>query len=130
MKITLDKVNPKTTDVIVLTIERLPVPSSGEVEALPHDDQLLLTNIVAMAEKHGTSVIPLVVPARDATFAMAKVAFELEASEIVVGRSEQVTPEVQLERLAVAWGYLAAETGRKIMARVAWPKHELKYELV
>ena len=130
LKITLDKVNPKTTDVIVLTIERLPVPSSGEVEALPHDDQLLLTNIVAMAEKHGTSVIPLVVPARDATFAMAKVAFELEASEIVVGRSEQVTPEVQLERLAVAWGYLAAETGRKIMARVAWPKHELKYELV
>jgi hypothetical protein len=61
---------------------------------------------------------------------MAKVAYELEASEIVVGRSEQVTPEVQLERLAVAWGYLAAETGRKIMARVVWPQHELKYELV
>jgi len=130
LKATLAKTDLKTTDVVVLTIERLPVPSSGEVEALPHDDQLLLTHVVAMAEKHGTTVIPLVVPAKDATFAMAKVAFELEASEIIIGRSEQVTPEVQLERLAVAWGYLAAETGRKIMARVVWPKHELKYELV
>ncbi len=133
LKVTLGRVDPRTTDVIVLTIERMPIVSlpggEGKVEELPHDDQLLLTNVVALAEKHGTHVIPLVVPAKDATFAMAKVAFELGASEIVVGKSEQVAPEVQLERLAIAWGYLAAETGRRITVRIAWPKHELKYEL-
>lgn len=129
LKVTLGRLNPKTTDVIVLTIERLPVPTSGNVETLPHDDQLLLTNVVAMAEKYGTHVVPLVVPAKDATFAMAKVAFELGASEIIVGKSEQVAPEVQLERLAIAWGYLAAESGRKVTVRIAWPQHELKYEL-
>ncbi len=129
LKVTLGRFDPKVTDVVVLTIEKMIVPTSGEVEALPHDDQLLLTNVVAMAEKHGTHVIPLVVPAKDPTFAMAKVAFELGAMEIVVGRSEQVAPEVQLERLAIAWGYLAAETGKRITVRIVWPKHELKYEL-
>jgi len=129
LKVALGRVDPKTTDVVVLTIEKLTMPTSGEVEMLPHDDQLLLTNVVAMAEKYGIHVVPLVVPAKDATFAMAKVAFELGASEIVVGKSEQVAPEVQLERLAIAWGYLAAETGRRITVRIAWPKHELKYEL-
>jgi amino acid transporter len=129
LKMALSRIDAKTTDVVVLTIEKIGVPSSGDVNSLPHDDQLLITNVVALAERHGVHVVPLVVPAKDPTFATAKVAFELGATEIIIGRSEQVTPEVQLERLAVAWGYVAAKTGRKVMVRIIWPQHELKYEL-
>lgn len=129
LKTTLTRIDPKTTDVIVMTIERMALPSGGSVEALPHGDQTLITNVVAMAEKYGIHIIPLVVPAKDPIFAIAKVAFELNASEIIVGRSEQVSPEVQLERLAIVWGYVAASTGRKITVRIIWPQHELKYEL-
>lgn len=129
LKRTLELVDKKTTDVIVLTIETAQLPNKGGVETMPKQDQELLTNIVTVAEKHGTHVIPMVVPSKDPTYATAKVAFELGSEEIVVGRSEQVAPEVQLERMATAWGFAAKGTKRKITVRIVWPKHELKYEI-
>jgi len=129
LKVALTRVDQKTTDIVVLTVEKLPVLNDGDARTLPQDDQQLITNVVAMAEKHGVKVIPLIVPAKDPAYATAKVAFDLNASEIIVGKSEQVTPEVQLEWYAVSWGFVAAKSGRKITIRIIWPQHELKYEL-
>jgi amino acid transporter len=129
LKRTLEMIDKKTTDVVVLTVETLQVPTSGGLEAMPKQDQELLTNIVTVAEKYGTHVKPIVVPSKDPTYATAKVAFEIGAEEIVVGRSEQVSPEVQLERLALAWGFAAKGSGRTITVRIVWPQHELKYEI-
>lgn len=117
------------TDVMVMTVRQGPVPHKGTVDDLPSDERLLLTNIVAVAEKHGTPVIPILVPATDPIYATAKAAFDLEANEIVLGRSLKTSPEVQLEKLAMAWGFVSSGSERKIMVRVVWPGHELKVEL-
>lgn len=129
LKMALHRIDPRTTDVILLTIDQVSVPTAGDSTSITQTDQELITNVVAIAERYGTHVIPLVVPSKDPVFAAAKVAFELGASEIVVGKTEQATPEVQLERFAVAWGYIAAKTGKKVTIRIIWPQHELKYEL-
>lgn len=129
LKRTLEIVDKKTTDVVVLTVETDQLPTEGGLDAIPQQDKELLTNIVTVAEKYGTHIKPIVVPSKDPTYATAKVAFELGAEEIVVGRSEQVAPEVQLERLALAWGFAAKGSKRKITVRIVWPQHELKYEI-
>lgn len=118
------------TDLIVLTVEPLPLTSKDRdegMEVLPHADRDLLTHVVATAEKHGAHLIPLVISGKDPIYAIAKSAFLLDASEIIVGRSEQVGPEVQMERIAMAWGFVAGESGRKITVKIVWPQHELKY---
>ncbi len=130
----LNRVDHDSTDVIVLTVDRYPQSPKkelpkGDLHTLPEDEQHLITNVVALAERHGTTVIPLVVPAKDPAFATAKVAFDIEADEIIIGKSEQVHPEVQMEWYAMAWGFVAAQSGRKINIRVVWPQHELTYEL-
>lgn len=129
LKEVLEKINISTTDVMVMTVRQGPVPESGGVEDLPSDERILLTNIVAVAEKHGTSVIPIVVPATDPIYATAKAAFDLGASEIVLGKSLKTDPSVQLEKLAIAWGFVSSGSGKKVTVRVIWPEHELKVEL-
>ena len=134
---TLQRIDPLTTDVIVLTIDRVVAKQGDAGEQLDFErkrevtptDQTLLTNIVALAERFGSHVVPLVVPATDPTFAIARVGYELGVREIILGHSEMVTPEVQLERMAFCWGYLAAETPRKVIVRVVWPQHELSHEI-
>ncbi|OGQ22778.1 MAG: hypothetical protein A3I05_05990 [Deltaproteobacteria bacterium RIFCSPLOWO2_02_FULL_44_10] len=131
---TLERIDPQTMDIIVFTVDRLSMAEGGELEfekeqALRERDRELMSNVVKLAERFGTHVIPILVPATDPSFAIAKVAYELDVSEIILGRSEKTTPDVQLERLAFCWGYLAAESGRKVFARILWPQHELHYEL-
>ncbi|MBI4211881.1 MAG: amino acid permease [Deltaproteobacteria bacterium] len=131
---TLEREDPAKTDVIVLTIDRHSVSQEGKLafekkHEIHSEDQVLLTNVVSVAEKYGAHVIPIVVPAPDPIFAVAKVAYELGIQEIVLGRSEATVPEVQLERLAFCWGFLAADTHRKVVVRIVWPQHELRYEL-
>ncbi|MBI4126069.1 MAG: amino acid permease [Deltaproteobacteria bacterium] len=131
----LERANPLATDIIVLTIDRLAPHKNGEQLEFEKEhqvtptDETLLTNIVAIAERFGAHVIPLVVPAADPTFAIARVAYELGVREIILGKSEVVSPEVQLERIAFCWGYLAVETHGKVTVRVVWPQHEVSYEI-
>lgn len=129
LKTVLDEIDRKKTDIVVLTVETLPVPTSGGMETLPRHNQELLTSVITVAEKSGTHVKPIVVPAKDPTYATAKVAFDIHALEIIIGRSEQVDPEVQMERLALAWGFAAKRKKRTIILRIVWPNHELKYEI-
>jgi hypothetical protein len=129
LKEALSRANVNTTDVMVMTVRSTPILEKGGVETLPSDERVLLTNIVAVAEKYGTPVIPIVVPATDPIYATAKAAFDLGASEIVLGKSLKTDPSVQLEKLAIAWGFVSSGAGKKILVRVVWPDHELKVEL-
>ncbi|MBI4236980.1 MAG: amino acid permease [Deltaproteobacteria bacterium] len=125
---TLERIDPKQTDLVVMAVRKTPAPGK-EAEALPTDEQLLITNVVAAAEKYGVHVTPLIVPASDPVYAIAKAAYDLGAAEIVVGRSGKTRPEIQLEKLALAWGYVSAARPRHLLLRVIWPQQELRFEL-
>ena len=62
------------TDILVMTVKQGHIAHNGTVDNLPTDERILLTNIVALAEKYGTNVIPLMVPATDPVYATAKAA--------------------------------------------------------
>jgi len=50
--------------------------------------------------------------------------------EIVMGVSGTTGAEVQLERLAMAWGMLEKKDGaQSVMAKVVWEGRELSYKL-
>ncbi|MBI2342718.1 MAG: APC family permease [Deltaproteobacteria bacterium] len=127
---TAERIDPKTTDIIVVSVKGSYVPAEGgNIAELPLDEQLLITNVVAIAEKVGVHVNPLIIPAENAIYAIAKVAFDLGAEEIILGRSGKTRPEIQLEKVAMAWGYASAEQPRRMVLRVIWPQHEVKAEL-
>lgn len=129
LKNVLEYVDPKKTDVLVMTVKQGEIAQKGTVEDLPYDERVLLTNIVAVAERHGVNLIPIMVPATDPIYATAKAVYDLGAMEVVMGKSQKAAPDVQLEQFAMAWGYVSAANPRKLVARVLWPGHELKYEL-
>lgn len=126
---TLDRLNPEKSDLIVLSVKTGHVPAQGDLEQLPLDEQLLITNVVSAAEKQGIHVTPMLVAATDPLYAIAKTAYDLGASEIVIGRSGRTRPEIQLERLAVAWGLVSGAKPRRVKFRVIWPQQELKFVL-
>lgn len=125
----LQKMDPEQSDCIVLSVKKGHVPTSGDVEALPLDEQLLITNVVSEAETCGVHVKPIIIPATDPIYAMVKVAYDLGANEIIVGRSGRNRPEIQLEKIAMAWGFVSAKSPRPIRIRIIWPQRELKFDL-
>jgi len=129
LKAELERTDAQDTDILVMTVKQGDIAHQGTVENLPLDERALLTNIVALAEKYGKKVIPIMVPASDPIYATAKAAFDLGAKEIILGKSLKTNPDVQLEKIAVAWGFVSSADPRKILVRVVWPEHELKYEL-
>lgn len=82
----------------------------GDVESLGPDEELLYSRVIAMAEKHGKSVVPLMVVSNDPAYAVAQTAQAVGASEVVMGVSSRVGLEPQMERLAMAWGAIQART--------------------
>lgn len=126
---TLERIDPKTTDLVVMTVKSGHVPKMGGIESLPLDEQLLITHVVALAEKYGVHVTPMIVPSNDPVYAIAKTAVSIQAHEVIVGRSGKTRPEIQLEKLAMAWGYASAESPQPVLLRIIWPQQELKFEL-
>jgi amino acid transporter len=129
LKEVLEHADPEKTDVLVMTVKKAQISKDGTADGIDLQERLLVTNIVALAEKYGVNLKPILVPAYDPTYAIAKAAYDLGAKEIVLGKSPKVDPEVQLEHLAMAWGFVSASAPKKMTARVVWPGHEMKYEL-
>ncbi len=129
LKEVLEHASPETTDVLVMTVKKTQVSKDGTAEGIDQNERVLLTNVVSLAEKYGVNLKPILVPAYDPTYAIAKAAYDLGVKEIVLGKSPKVDPEVQLEQLAMAWGFVSATSPRKMTARVVWPGHELKVDL-
>src|SRR5438046_10613615 len=91
----LEKTNLRRQDIVVMTVRQL---STGAGEYDLRDDQLfagyeqeLFSHFVSLAEKQGTSVELLVVPAVDRYDAMVQTAAQLRAARLVTGVSSPLT---------------------------------------
>jgi len=117
-------------DVIVLTVSVDRGPEPGGVEArFSPDEQALFTAVVNRAEEHGKTVTPLVVSSNDMLFAIARVAKELEADEVLMGQSAKFTPEFQAESFALRWGAVERDGGHEIVVRVVSECEELRFAI-
>jgi amino acid transporter len=117
----LESVDTDETDVIVLHSRPSPRMMTGEVKSIGPNEELLFTNVIAIAEKQGKTVSPLLVVSNDPAYAVAQAAHALGVEQIVMGRSTKIGAEDQIERLAMTLG---AMEGRQIhtsvRVRVVW----------
>jgi hypothetical protein len=93
-------------DVVVLTVRIL---GQGQGSGIGADqmfsdyEQTLFTRVVAIAERHGRTVMLLVAPGTNIFDALAQSAVQLRSGLIVVGESEVMPPEQQAHLLGEAW---------------------------
>jgi hypothetical protein len=135
----LDKILRETDtnkrDVIVLTCKVLPRLTQGVTTAeteMSQEDRELLTRIVTVAENIGKHVKPIVLPTNNPLYAIARAARDLKATEVVLGVSEKVHAEEQLEQFALAWGSSLAELAGEapsLIVRIIGPQIEIKMDL-
>jgi amino acid transporter len=122
-------------DVVVVTCKVLPRLTAGitpEETRVNDEDRELLTRIVTVAEEVGKEVHPVVLPTNNPLYAIATTARDLKAREVVLGVSEKLHAEEQLEQFALAWGSAIAElTGADppLTVRILGPQVEMKYEM-
>jgi nucleotide-binding universal stress UspA family protein len=82
------------------------IPPGGglpAVEQLDRYDQQLMTAVVTRAEKAGKEAMPLILPTNNPLFAIVNTAATLEAQELILGASNQYSPDEQLEQIAFYW---------------------------
>ncbi len=132
----LHEINTDLRDVVVITCKVLPqmVPGITDAERTVNDtDRELLTQIVKVAEDIGKQVYPLVLPTNNPLYAICTAARDLKATEVVLGVSQQVHAEEQLEQFALAWGSATAEIGAELVGnmtvRIVGPQIEMKYAM-
>ncbi|HTW95396.1 MAG TPA: APC family permease, partial [Tepidisphaeraceae bacterium] len=133
----LQETDTDQRDVVVLTCKVLPPLTQGVTEqetTLSEDDRDLLTKIVSVAEKIGKRVHPVVIPTNNPLFAIATAARDLHANEVVLGVSEKMYAETQLEQFAMAWGTATADPAHAALAsdmtvRILGPQVEMKYQM-
>ncbi|MBI4350722.1 MAG: amino acid permease, partial [Elusimicrobia bacterium] len=130
LKAVLETVEDEDTDIIVLTAKIAKGIQSGE-EIMSEEDKDLFTAVVHMAEKYGKTVKPIFVFSNDPFYSMAQVAQAAGVDEIVMGVSGSSGAEIQLERLAMAWGMLkkADAPGKPVLAKVVWEGRQMTYQL-
>jgi amino acid transporter len=132
----LHEIDTDLRDVVVITCKVLPqmVPGITDAEREVNDnDRELLTQIVKVAEEIGKQVYPLVLPTNNPLYAICTAARDLKATEVVLGVSQQVHAEEQLEQFALAWGSATAEIGAELVGnmtvRIVGPQLEMKYAM-
>lgn len=129
----LELSHKQKTDIVVMTVkvdknyrEHAEQRSPDEVskllseggEIITPDEELLFTRVVELAEKYGEQVLPIVIPSNNAWYAIARTAHEIQADEILLGRSEKVPPDVQLEQLALMWGVVSTGKEKELTLRI------------
>lgn len=128
----LEKIDPDQTDVVVFTTKVAKgLHLEGDLTQPLPDEEKLFTQVIAVAEKVGRHVTLLSVPSNDPFYAMARVAYDLKARELVLGKSAKFSPDVQMEEMAVAWGSVTPpdEEVSPLRIRILWEGGELKEEL-
>lgn len=127
LKVALEEAVARDTEVIVISVKVEKGEQSFE-HVFTRDEELLFTKVVELAEKYGVAVKPLVIPSNNSWFAIARVAYELQVQEILMGKSERVPPDVQLEQMAMMWAMVAENKPIKFRI-VMGPQSELTAEL-
>jgi magnesium transporter len=93
-------------DVVILTIRLAGVDISEETAATSGptpNERRLLSDVVALAERHGRPVHLLIVPARSVPDAMVAAILRLRSSEVYVGESASLSSADQARLLGEAW---------------------------
>jgi hypothetical protein len=118
------------TDIIVM-IARVFKDKLNTIvkENLEIDEIQLFTEVVNTAEKIGKPVIPLVIPTNNAFYSIVNVAYSLNAREIVIGLSNKLKPDIQLQQLAILWGTVQSDETKKLIARIVTQNKEYIQEL-
>ena len=124
-------------DVVVITCKVIPPLTMGVTEgdrSIDDHDRELLTKIVTVAEEVGKQVHPLVLPTNNPLYAICTAARDLQATEVVLGVSERVHAEDQLEQFALAWGSATAEMADgqpvpPLQVRILGPQVEMKFDM-
>lgn len=127
----LEETAPETTDVIVLTSKVAKgLQLEGSFEDPQPQDEKLFTRVIAAAEKIGRPITLLSVPTNDPYYVMARVAFDLKAQQLVLGKSMKFSPEVQMEEIAVAWGAVTpSDELRPLRIRIIGEEKEYNEDL-
>jgi amino acid transporter len=137
LKKVLQETDTDKRNVVVITCKVLPAMTPGVTDMernLDDNDRDLLTKIVTVAEEVGKRVHPLVLPTNNPLYAICTAARDLCATEVVLGVSETIHAEEQLEQFAIAWGSATGEMpdGAQIpdmTVRILGPQVEMKYEM-
>ncbi|MDD5210380.1 MAG: APC family permease [Elusimicrobiales bacterium] len=126
----LETVEDADTDIIVLSAKISKGIQSGG-ETMSDEDREVFSAVVLLAEKYGKTVKPIFVFSNDPFYSMAQVAQAAAVDEIVMGVSGSSGAEIQLERLAMAWGMLkkADAPAKPVLARVVWEGRQMTYQL-
>jgi hypothetical protein len=124
----LDEAEREHVDVVVPTVkvERELVATGTNPNFTP-DEQAIFTAVVSLAEKHGTRVVPLVLTSNDVFFAIARTAQELEAKEVVLGRSGKLASDRQAESFALRWGAVEPDRDREMTVRIVTDREDLRF---
>jgi amino acid transporter len=133
----LQETNTDTRDVVVVTCKVLPARTAGVTDretSVDTEDRELLTRIVTVAERIGKQVYPVVLPTNNPLYAIATAARDLKANEVVLGVSEKMHADTQLEQFALAWGSATADPAyagitSDMTVRIIGPQVEMKYQL-
>ncbi|HOW90221.1 MAG TPA: APC family permease, partial [Elusimicrobiales bacterium] len=131
LKSVLETADDESTDIIVLAAKIAKgMQLEGESGDITSDEKDLFSSVVLLAEKYGKTVRPMLVFSNDPFYSMAQVGQAAGVDEIVMGVSGAVGAEVQLERLAMAWG-MQEKSGsvRPVTAKVVWEGRQLSYKL-
>jgi len=117
-------------DVVVPTVKvERELVATGRNPNFTPDEQAIFTAVVDLAERHGKSVVPLVLTSNDAFFAIARTAQELGAREVVFGRSGSVAPDVQAESFAIRWGTVEPSGDRDMTVRIVSEREDMRFLL-
>jgi amino acid transporter/nucleotide-binding universal stress UspA family protein len=108
LALVLTRVNPEEQDVVVLHIRILQRAGSGEHALAPEqlftsNEQELFTKALALAEKNGKTVHLAVVAANEIWDGILRAAQNLQASAVVLGRSEKMPAAEEARRAGEAW---------------------------
>src|SRR5881296_1863842 len=124
----LHEAETEDADVVVPTVkvERELVATGSNPNFTP-DEQAIFTAVVDLAEKHGKTVVPLVLTSNDVYFAIARTAQELGAREVILGRSGKLAADVQAEAFAIRWGAVEPDSDREVKVRIVSSREDLRF---
>jgi hypothetical protein len=101
---------PDDAALVALTVRLEKGLASSDGGQVFNDAEVkLFSRVVKVCEDHGRKVAPLVIVSNDQVHALARAAYQLRATEVVMGVSARFHPDVQLENFAMHWGTLAGE---------------------
>jgi len=126
LEIVLERTNTRERDVVVMTLLSLTGPHGGESNVhrerlFTGYEQQLFTRVVAVAEKQGKPVELIVVPSKNAYYAIAQTARRLDSAQVIVGRSWKMSAQEQARQFRRFWKRLPERPRRRIEFVVIGP---------